>query len=234
VDLRERGGPRDGDPQYSDRRLFMHFRAFRGAPDPAAALASLASAPCDAVVYIDVNDPSGIGALLMSEDPDVLAGPARDILAGDPWRGWVYRPEFTMLGRTYALGYEPDLQDALLGRPRRTAMNQDWPWAIWYPLRRTGAYSLLPDEERRAILREHGSIGMAFGRADLAHDVRLACYGLDTTDNDFVVGIIGRELHPLSAVVEAMRSTRQTAQYIERLGPFFVGRVFGRHAASSR
>ena len=49
-----------------------------------------------------------------------------------------------MFGRTYALGYEPDLQEVLLERPRRTVLNPDWPWAIWYPLRRSGGFAQLP------------------------------------------------------------------------------------------
>ena len=51
---------------------------------------------------------------------------------------------------------------------------------------------------------------MAFGAADYAHDVRLACHGLDRDDNDFVIGLIGKDLFPLSAVVQSMRKTQQT------------------------
>ena len=69
---------------------------------------------------------------------------------------------------------------------------------------------------------------MAFGAADLAHDVRLACHGLDRDDNDFVIGLIGKDLFPLSAVVQSMRKTQQTALYLDRLGPFFVGRAIWR------
>ena len=66
---------------------------------------------------------------------------------------------------------------------------------------------------------------MAFGAGDYAHDVRLACHGLDRDDNDFVIGLIGKDLFPLSALVQAMRKTQQTALYLDRLGPFFVGRA---------
>ena len=66
-------------------------------------------------------------------------------------------------------------------------------------------------------------LGRAYGDADLAHDVRLACHGLDVHDNDFVIGLVGRELHPLSHLVQAMRKTAQTSQYLQTLGPFFVG-----------
>ena len=75
------------------------------------------------------------------------------------------------------------------------------------------------------ILAEHGTIGMSFGAGDYAHDIRLACHGLDKDDNDFVIGLIGKELYPLSAIVQTMRKTQQTALYLERLGPFFVGRA---------
>ena len=55
--------------------------------------------------------------------------------------------------------------------------------------------------------------------------MRLACHGLDKNDNDFIVGLIGPKLHPLSAVVQEMRKTEQTSQYLDSLGPFFIGRA---------
>jgi chlorite dismutase len=135
-----------------------------------------------------------------------------------------------MVGRTYASGFEPDLTEWLLERPRRTVLNPAWPWAIWYPLRRTGAFARLAREEQGKILHEHATIGRAYGEADHAHDIRLACYGLDTSDNDFVIGLVGRALHPLSHLVQAMRRTIQTSEYIERLGPFFVGNAIWQRA----
>ena len=52
--------------------------------------------------------------------------------------------------------------------------------------------------------------------------------GLDAADNEFVIGLVGRELHPLSHLIQAMRKTRQTSEFIEKMGPFFVGHVAGR------
>jgi chlorite dismutase len=130
-----------------------------------------------------------------------------------------------MLGRTYSIGYEPDLPEVLLHRPKRTVLNPAWKWAVWYPLRRAGKFAQLPADEQRVILAEHGTIGMSFGVGDYAHDIRLACHGLDRDDNDFVIGLIGKELYPLSALVQTMRKTQQTSLYLERLGPFFVGRA---------
>ena len=66
-------------------------------------------------------------------------------------------------------------------------------------------------------------IGRAYGQQELAHDIRLACHGLDANDNEFVIGLIGKELHPLSHVVQSMRKTRQTAEFIQQMGPFVVG-----------
>ena len=73
---------------------------------------------------------------------------------------------------------------------------------------------------------EHAMIGMAYGEADFAHDIRLACYGLDKNDNEFVIGLVGKDLHPLSHLVQKMRKTEQTAKYIQSLGPFFIGKTF--------
>ncbi len=80
-------------------------------------------------------------------------------------------------------------------------------------------------------LMEHGGIGRAFGRAGLAYDIRLACHGMDKNDNDFVVALLGAELYPLSMVVQRMRKTTQTSQHLERLGPFFIGRVAWQHGS---
>jgi chlorite dismutase len=82
-------------------------------------------------------------------------------------------------------------------------------------------------------LREHATIGRAYGEQDLAHDVRLACHGLDARDNEFVIGLVGKALHPLSHIVQTMRKTRQTSEFINQMGPFFVGRVAWRSAPTA-
>lgn len=225
LDLREKGGPKDGQTQYSDRRLFMQLTAFSGCRDSKALAGVLAGSGLEAVLYEEVNDPTGVAVLFMSEDPALLAAGARGVLQTGPFAGLALKPEFSMLGRTYSLGYEPRLEDWLLSRPRRLALDPATPWAIWYPLRRTGGFARLPRPEQQQILKEHGVIGRRFGEAGFAQDIRLACHGLDKADNDFVIGLLGRELFALSALVEAMRSTAQTSQYLASIGPFFVGRA---------
>ena len=216
---------KDGEAQRSDRRLFLQFLAFGGceATRPLAEAASAAG--ITGALYEDVNDPRGVALLTLSEDPAYFLDRVRPMLNGPSFRPLLQKPEYTMLGRTYAIGYEPDLEEVLLHRPRRTVLNPEWKWAVWYPLRRSGKFAQLPSDEQRVILAEHGTIGMSFGVADYAHDIRLACHGLDKDDNDFIVGLLGKELYPLSAVVQAMRKTQQTSLYLERLGPFFVGRA---------
>jgi chlorite dismutase len=225
LDLSEKGGPKDGQPQRSDQRLFVQLLAFGECADAHAAAAHLAGAADGVVVYEDINDPHGIGVLTVSQDPNVFIDRVRPRLTSGPLAGLTLKPQYSMLGRTYSIGYEPDLHEVLIDRPRRTVLNPDWPWAIWYPLRRSGAFSQLPPDQQRTILAEHGQIGIAFGAGDYAHDVRLACHGLDRDDNDFVIGLIGKDLFPLSAVIQAMRRTQQTSLYLDRLGPFFVGRA---------
>lgn len=227
-DLSEKGGLRNGEPQKSDERLFMQLIAFGGCTDLDAVLRALDALPIDTVVYEDLNDPMGIAVLALSTDPNVFVDTLRPALRAEPFASMTVKPGYAMFGRTYSLGYEPDLPDTLIGRPRRTVLHEDWRWAVWYPLRRNGAFARLPPDEQRRILAEHGTIGMAFGAADYAHDIRLACHGLDRDDNDFVIGLIGRELFPLSAVVQSMRKTQQTSLYLDRLGPFFVGRKVAR------
>jgi chlorite dismutase len=224
-DISERGGIRNGQPQRSNDRLFMQLVAFGGCPDSAALAGALAHSGLDAALYEDINDPRGVALLTLGRDPAVFLDSLRPVLNAPPFSSLAQKAEYTMLGRTYAIGYEPDLNETLLDRPRRTVLNPAWTWAVWYPLRRSGRFAQLPAEEQRVILAEHGAIGMSYGAGDYAHDIRLACHGLDKDDNDFVVGLIGKELYPLSRIVQDMRRTQQTSLYLERLGPFFVGRV---------
>jgi chlorite dismutase len=233
VDVSERAGHHTGNPQQLESRLFMELLVFDCGPtvDPTLAIervcTKLGDHDVSAVVYADVHSPRSFGVLTWSENPAHFVNAVRPaLIAGSS--GLLQRPAMTMFGRTYATGYEPDLRFFLLDRPVQTARNEKWPWAVWYPLRRSGAFNRLEGREQAAILKEHGSIGRAYGDQDLAHDIRLACFGMDANDNDFVIGLIGKELHPLSHVVQSMRKTRQTAEYIEQMGPFFIGYVVRR------
>jgi len=236
IDVHERGAPRNGEPQAMDRRLFMQLLVFQIPPgasileNQGALIAATEETGLPSVVYADANDPRGVGLLSFGEDPAMFVDSVRPLFERERLREWVLRPELTMIGRTYSSGYENDLEFWLIDRPKQTVLNPEWQWSVWYPLRRTGAFERLEGRTKGGILREHATIGRAYGAQDLAHDVRLACHGLDANDNEFVIGLIGANLHRLSHVVQAMRGTEQTSKYIQQMGPFFVGRAIGRHA----
>lgn len=229
IDVSERGAPKDGQPQTMDRRLFMQLLVFtcdRDPEQPSHDLATeLTNRKVPSVLYHDVNDPFGIGLLTWGEDPAVFVKHVRPAIHTVKSATLTLRPEFTMLGRSYSTGFEQDLEFWLLRRPAETVLDAAHPWHVWYPLRRSGQFARLDPREQGAILREHGTIGRAYGDKDLAHDVRLACHGLDAKDNEFLIGLIGKELYPLSHIVQTMRKTRQTSEFISQMGPFFVGRV---------
>jgi chlorite dismutase len=223
--LHEVGASVEGRPQQTDRRLFCQIQVFTGSRSPKNLVEALEASGLEGVLYYDLSDPLGVGLLLMAEDPALMVGEARSTLAAEPFVSLVRRPELSMIGRTYSTGREEDLEDWLLARPRRYTLNPDWPWAVWYPIRRKPEFALLSREDQGKILYEHAMLGKPYAEGGHAFDVRLACYGLDQNDNDFLLGLVGPELHPLSRLVEDMRKTQQTAKYVESLGPFFVGKA---------
>lgn len=222
-DIREIGLPVKGVVQASTRRLFMQLQAFTGCENSPEVAAFLQERGLLGVLYQDIADPRGIAILTMTEEPDDYVEAWPKLVLSGPLAKLERRHEFAMIGRTYSAGREADLDDTLIHRPMRNAFHHNW--AIWYPLRRKSEFELLTREEQGKILMEHAMIGRNYGQAEYAHDIRLACYGLDKNDNEFVLGILGQELYPLSRLVQDMRKTQQTAKYIQSLGPFFVGRV---------
>ena len=229
LDLSEKGLTH-GQVTSLDRRLFMKFTAFGACPDPADAIAALERSTVVGALYLDANDPRGVGVIALAEDPEVFVTTLRALFNAAPFTSYVHKPELDMLGRTYSIGYEPDLEDTLFRKPTQKIQNRATPWAVWYPLQRSKRFQTLPDDHQRRILAEHGSLAKRYGAGGHAADVRLACHGLDKNDNDFIIGLLGPKLHPLSAVVQEMRKTEQTSQYLDSLGPFFVGKVLWRSA----
>ncbi len=226
LDLSEKGR-KDGEQISLDRRLFMKFTAFGGAThaDVDGAAEALRKAGVAGALYVDANDPQGVGVMAASENPEDFVTALREVFNEAPFEGLEHKSEFDMLGRSYSIGYEPDLLDTLIVKPQAKLMNPEHRWAVWYPLQRSKGFQRLEADHQRRILAEHGTLAARFGKAGYAADIRLACHGLDKHDNDFIIGLVGPELFPLSAVVQQMRRTEQTAQYLESLGPFFVGRV---------
>ncbi len=191
---------------------------------------SVTNAPGGAVLYADLNHPRGLGVISWSEQPRLLARTVRSMVNDPAHAAEVrVRSECSMLGHTYLTGFETEPESWLLHRPVKTLTEPSSDYAVFYPLRRHGSFEQLAPERKASIMREHGGIGRQYADQDLVHDVRLACHGLDINDNDFVIGLLGRELAPLSQIVKDMRRTQQTAEFIQRMGPFFVGQVLARN-----
>ena len=235
IDVNEYGGKKEGVRQSANRRLFMQLLVFdlpaaEVEDKPRELAAAMRERKIPGVVYADANDPRGAGLLTWSEDPSIFVRGVRPLFSSVLSRA-ALRNDFTMMGRTYSTGHEPNLLHWLLERPAENVLDERRPWHVWYPLRRSGAFARLEGPEVGELMREHAVIGHAYGQQDLATDVRLACHGLDAKDNEFVIGLVGHDLHPLSHLVQAMRKTRQTSEYIEQMGPFFVGFVTHRVAS---
>ena len=223
--IQEVGAPLDGKPQVSDRRLFFQLHVFKDCLDPNLIVEKLEKGSLNAVLYDDLNHPTGLGVLLAAEDPAALIVESRTLLDVSNRSSLSYRPEMTMTGRTYSSGREPNLEEWLLNKPLQNVLNPNFPWAIWYPLRRSPEFYRLEHREQGRILGEHALLGRSYAAGGYASDIRLACFGLDTNDNEFVIGVVGPDLHPLSRLIQDMRQTEQTTTYIESFGPFFVGKV---------
>lgn len=211
----------------SNRRLYFQLRVL-DAPDANQAhegiiklRESLRGVGKGWILYRDTCSAHSVGVLVWSEEPEDFALKLPNAIASCgklvERRGW------TMLGRTYANGHERDLEDFLLKKPARTLLCEDERWAIWYPMRRKGLFYLRPPAEQCDMLLTHASIGKSYADAGAAKDVRLKCYGIDEKDNEFVIGLIGKELFPLSRIVEDLRKTEHTSTYMQSLGPFFIG-----------
>lgn len=225
LNIDEVGAPRGGAPQRAQTRLYLLLQVFSGCRDTGRLVEALKTSGLESVLYLDTHDPRGVGVLFFAEDPAVFTSDVRALLNTGPFAELSQRHDMTMMGRTYSIGREIDLLDWLLKKPRRAARNAQWPWAVWYPMRRKATFEHLPREEQGQIMLDHARIGMRFGDAGFVQDIRLACHGVDRNDNDFVLGLIGKELFPLSRIVQEMRKTQQTALHMESLGPFFVGRA---------
>ena len=228
--LREVGAVNmEGERQFATKRLYMQLRVLDIKSSESVdqfiqdLKSLLSSIPC--VLYRDSSSAGSIGLLVWADDPSLFTDALFDALTDTRIAGrFTERTGWTMFGKTYSNGHEKDLQEYLFKKPIRNVCKDEWEWALWYPLRRRGPFYVQPAADQCRMLLHHAAIGKAFSDVGAAHDVRLKSFGIDGKDNEYVVGIIGDNLHCLSRVVEEMRKTRHTAEFLESLGPFFVGK----------
>jgi peroxiredoxin len=102
--------------------------------------------------------------------------------------------------------------------PAFLAGEQAKDWVAVYPFVRSYEWYMLPDEERRALLAEHGRLARGFP------DVRA------NTDPSFALGdyewILAFEADDLYRIVDLMRELRgsETRRHVREEVPFFTGR----------
>ncbi|HZX36538.1 MAG TPA: hypothetical protein VFF54_08650, partial [Thermodesulfobacteriota bacterium] len=113
ANVNEKGAPKDGAPQLLDKRLFVQLLVFGGVKDSEPLINELEKSGIESVLYEDISDPSSIGLLTMSEEPDFFTTKLRKFLNESSFSSLCIKPEYAMLGRTYSLGHERDLEDWL-------------------------------------------------------------------------------------------------------------------------
>jgi chlorite dismutase len=91
-------------------------------------------------------------------------------------------------------------------------------WLCVYPFVRSYEWYLLPEEERREMLREHGLAGRAFPRVQ-ANTV--ASFALN--DYEWILALEADDLHELVDMMRDLRYT-QARRHVREEIPFYTGR----------
>src|SRR3954453_16893499 len=85
VDVTEKGRSPSGEVITSNRRMYMQFLAYGDVKDTSALISALKMAGVDAVLYEDINDPTGVGLLTLNEAPERFIEAYRPLLNSKPF-----------------------------------------------------------------------------------------------------------------------------------------------------
>ena len=91
-------------------------------------------------------------------------------------------------------------------------------WVCVYPFVRSYDWYLLPEDERREMLREHGMAGRAFGGVQ-ANTV--AAFALN--DYEWILALESDDLHELVDLMRGLRMT-EARRHVRLEVPFYTGR----------
>lgn len=91
-------------------------------------------------------------------------------------------------------------------------------WVTVYPFVRSYEWYLLPDEERRAMLVEHGMMGRGYGGI-LSNTVAAFALG----DYEWILALESDELHETVDMMRHLRSS-QARRHVREEIPFYTGR----------
>ena len=92
-------------------------------------------------------------------------------------------------------------------------------WAIVYPFVRSYEWYLLPDEERRAMLVEHGMAGRDFSGI-LSNTVSAFALG----DYEWILALESNDLHEVVDMMRELRNT-QARRHVRIEIPFYTGHL---------
>jgi chlorite dismutase len=91
-------------------------------------------------------------------------------------------------------------------------------WATVYPFVRSYEWYLLPEEDRRAMLVEHGMMGREY-EGILSNTVSAFALG----DYEWILALESNELHETVDMMRALRSS-QARRHVREEIPFYTGR----------
>ena len=124
----------------------------------------------------------------------------------------------TLLPTWNAMGVHVDAEFSASHRPAFMGDKESEAWLTVYPFVRSYEWYLLPDEERRAMLADHGRKGGAYPQV-LANTVASFALG----DYEWILAL---EAPQLVDLVDLMRHLRQTEarRHVREEVPFYTGR----------
>lgn len=212
-------------PDTDETLAYTLWAVFRRSPDatatPSAAATNeladvIASLPGSNVTLRGIYDVSGFRA-----DADLMVwvhGSSAESLqcAYRRLRGTeLFR---TLLPQWNAMGVHRDAEFTRDHRPAFMRGLEPRNWVVVYPFVRSYEWYILPADERRQMLAEHGRLGAGF-KTVLTHTV--AAFGLG--DYEWILPLEANELIDIVDVIRALRATNARLHVREEV-PFFTGR----------
>ena len=182
-----------------------------GVVDLAPAVASVESAGVTVRGFYDVSSMRADADLMIwlhGAEPEKLQWALRELRRALP----------TLLPTWNAMGVHRDAEFSASHLPAFMLGKQPESWLTVYPFVRSYEWYLLPDDERRAMLGDHGRKGSEY-RQVLANTVASFALG----DYEWILALEAPELVDL---VDLMRRLRQTdaRMHVREEVPFYTGR----------
>ena len=185
-----------------------------GVPDLEPAIAAVEAAGVSIRGFYDVSGLRADADLMIwlhGEVPETLQWALRELRRALP----------TLLPTWNAMGVHRDAEFTANHLPAFMRGKEPEAWLTVYPFVRSYEWYLLPDEERRAMLGDHGRKGAEY-RQVLANTVASFALG----DYEWILALEAPELVDL---VDLMRHLRQTdaRRHVREEVPFYTGRRIG-------